>query len=228
MIPSTPSHRRAHDSKYLFSPSGSSSFPRRIVHYASGIFLSTVQSHIRWCSCEGMRFLQFPCPSQSVPDIPVCHHVISEGIPESKSDVTWRLGLRLIKSKPHKELVVHIDFISLQISHTMSQAAVSSSWCPRTRERTQTLRIYRLSQQTLPLTLSFLLLTSSCSRPKPRKVQYPAISLDTCTHTMTGLTFDALAKELGKDEIWVASAFYGQVRANGHIRRGWHLIYISG
>ncbi|KAK7461936.1 Cyanate hydratase [Stygiomarasmius scandens] len=27
-----------------------------------------------------------------------------------------------------------------------------------------------------------------------------------------GLTFDALAKELGKDEIWVASAFYGQAK----------------
>ncbi|THV01064.1 Cyanase [Dendrothele bispora CBS 962.96] len=27
-----------------------------------------------------------------------------------------------------------------------------------------------------------------------------------------GLTFDALAKELGKDEVWVASAFYGQAK----------------
>lgn len=26
-----------------------------------------------------------------------------------------------------------------------------------------------------------------------------------------GLTFDQIAKELGKDEVWVASAFYGQV-----------------
>ncbi|KAF5347513.1 hypothetical protein D9758_014518 [Tetrapyrgos nigripes] len=29
---------------------------------------------------------------------------------------------------------------------------------------------------------------------------------------ITGLSFEALAKELGKDEVWVASAFYGQAK----------------
>ncbi|ESK95903.1 cyanate hydratase [Moniliophthora roreri MCA 2997] len=29
-----------------------------------------------------------------------------------------------------------------------------------------------------------------------------------------GLTFEAIAKELGKDEVWVASAFYGQAKFN--------------
>lgn len=28
-----------------------------------------------------------------------------------------------------------------------------------------------------------------------------------------GLTFDDIAKQIGKDEIWLASAFYGQVRS---------------
>lgn len=27
----------------------------------------------------------------------------------------------------------------------------------------------------------------------------------------TGLTFDEIAKAIGKDEVWVAAAFYGQV-----------------
>lgn len=31
-----------------------------------------------------------------------------------------------------------------------------------------------------------------------------------------GLTFDQLAKEIGKDEVWLAAAFYGQVRHPVH------------
>lgn len=27
----------------------------------------------------------------------------------------------------------------------------------------------------------------------------------------TGLTFDEIAKSIGRDEVWVAAAFYGQV-----------------
>jgi cyanate lyase len=27
-----------------------------------------------------------------------------------------------------------------------------------------------------------------------------------------GLSFDAIAKQIGKDEVWLAAAFYGQVR----------------
>jgi cyanate lyase len=30
-----------------------------------------------------------------------------------------------------------------------------------------------------------------------------------------GLTFDQIAKAIGKDEVWVAAAFYGQVRNQG-------------
>ncbi|KAL0573235.1 Cyanate hydratase [Marasmius crinis-equi] len=33
----------------------------------------------------------------------------------------------------------------------------------------------------------------------------------TLTH-WRGLTFEAVAKELGRDEVWVASAFYGQAK----------------
>ena len=30
-------------------------------------------------------------------------------------------------------------------------------------------------------------------------------------HHAPGLTFDEVAKEIGRDEVWVAAAFYGQV-----------------
>jgi cyanate lyase len=30
---------------------------------------------------------------------------------------------------------------------------------------------------------------------------------------MAGLTFEAIANAIGKDEVWVAAAFYGQVRS---------------
>lgn len=39
-----------------------------------------------------------------------------------------------------------------------------------------------------------------------------------------GLTFDQIAKELGKDEIWVASAFYGQVSILEQLLRSLYLL----
>ena len=40
------------------------------------------------------------------------------------------------------------------------------------------------------------------------------LSRSTCTHRRMlriGLTFDEIAKAVGRDEVWVAAAFYGQV-----------------
>ena len=33
-----------------------------------------------------------------------------------------------------------------------------------------------------------------------------------------GLTFDQIAKAIGRNEVWLAAAFYGQVRPNSHVR----------
>lgn len=58
------------------------------------------------------------------------------------------------------------------------------------------------------------------SKPKLRRVRYVTelqTSGDEIRLLITfilppGLTFDAIGKAIGRDEVWVASAFYGQVR----------------
>lgn len=78
------------------------------------------------------------------------------------------------------------------------------------RQFLQTQHHSTLSRQSMPLS----------SKPKLRRVRYVA-ELQTSEDELqllitlilsSGLTFDAIGKAIGRDEVWVASAFYGQVR----------------
>jgi cyanate lyase len=53
-------------------------------------------------------------------------------------------------------------------------------------------------------------------KPKLAKVLNPKTqtTFDSLTNHPSGLTFDEISKALGKDEVWVAAAFYGQVCLN--------------
>lgn len=44
------------------------------------------------------------------------------------------------------------------------------------------------------------------------RLNSPCLLTSVTQQTSSGLTFDQIAKAIGKDEVWVAAAFYGQVR----------------
>lgn len=47
---------------------------------------------------------------------------------------------------------------------------------------------------------------------KARKGKAHPNSICSCSEQFAGLSFEDVAKAIGRDEVWVAAAFYGQVR----------------
>ena len=69
-------------------------------------------------------------------------------------------------------------------------------------------------------TMDFRLFSRPLLRPRSRKVHmlqtYYIIFLITEYFVRSGLTYDAIGKAVGRDEIWVASALLGQVCTTSH------------
>lgn len=55
-----------------------------------------------------------------------------------------------------------------------------------------------------------------CLRPRHAKVERPLVYASSQIEPCSGLSFEKIAEAIGRDEIWVAAAFYGQVRFCAH------------
>ncbi|KAG6815079.1 hypothetical protein H0H93_011036, partial [Arthromyces matolae] len=64
----------------------------------------------------------------------------------------------------------------------------------------------------LPPIRNFLQSSPNSSRQKLAKVQRYSRLPRFADPLLLGLSFDAIGKALGKDEVWVAAAFYGQAK----------------
>lgn len=60
--------------------------------------------------------------------------------------------------------------------------------------------------------LTFTLSSPTFLKPKSAKVQWTLVYASSHVEPCSGLSFEKLAEAIGRDEIWVAAAFYGQVR----------------
>jgi hypothetical protein len=79
---------------------------------------------------------------------------------------------------------------------------------------------HRLSPLTMRPTPIFPPSALRFSKQRPAKV-YPNVPrngkpFNVC---IAGLTFDQIAKAIGRDEVWVAAAFYGQVKIGSSLDR---------
>lgn len=66
----------------------------------------------------------------------------------------------------------------------------------------------------LPFGSGFFSILTLCIQtiPKDATIQCPPINVALFeAKAAKGLTFDQIAREIGKDEVWLAAAFYGQV-----------------